>query len=78
MADLLTMEEIEAAYDGEWVVLTDVESKPDSVIRRARVYWHGSNHDEAWEKAEEIPPPRDIGVLYLGDPWAKDAPVPVL
>ena len=78
MSNLLTMEEIESVYRDEWVVLTDVESDPDSVILRARVYWHGADHNRAWEIAERIPPPRDIGVMYMGDPWADDAPAPML
>lgn len=78
MADLLAMEEIEARYDGEWVVLTDVEADPGPVFRRARVYWHGADHDEAWERAGELPPPLNIAVLYMGEWIVEDGPIPVL
>ena len=77
MADLLTMEEIEATYDGEWVVLIDVESDAGPVFRRGRVVWHGADHEEAWERAQEIDSPR-IAVLYAGDWSGESEPIPVL
>jgi hypothetical protein len=78
MSDLLTIEQIEATYDGEWVVLTDVEADHGPVLRRARVYWHGPDHDEAWERAGDIPPPVKIAVLHMGEWAVEGGPIPVL
>ena len=77
MSELLTMEEIEAEYDSQWVVLVDIESDPGPVLRRARVVWHGADHDEAWAKAAEVES-RHIGVLYIGEWSAEDEPIPML
>ncbi len=77
MSELLTMEEIEAEYDSQWVVLVDIESDPGPVLRRARVVWHGADHDEAWAKAAEVDS-RHIGVLYIGELWADEEPIPIL
>jgi hypothetical protein len=78
MGDVLTIEQIEATYDGEWVVLTDVEADHGPVLRRARVYWHGADHEEAWRRAAELAPPVNIAVLYVGEWSVEDGPIPVL
>jgi hypothetical protein len=69
MQPILTLEEIETRYDGEWVLLADIESDPGPVFRRGRVLWHGTDQDECWAT---------VGVLYVGD-WSADIePVPIL
>jgi hypothetical protein len=76
--EILTMEEIKARYDGEWVVLIDVESDPGPVLRRAHVYWHGADGDQAWSKVDELPAPLNAAVLYIGAIYADEEPVPIL
>ncbi|MGH2588862.1 MAG: hypothetical protein ACRDJE_28390 [Dehalococcoidia bacterium] len=71
------MKEIEEKYKDRWVVLVDLENDPDRVVRRARVFWHGDDHDEAWAKVDEIPPSQPVGVFYMGDP-IPDGVVPIL
>jgi hypothetical protein len=77
MTELLTMEEIERRFDGEWVVLTDIEDEPGPKIKRARVYWHGADQDEAWDKVGELPKPFHVAVWYMG-PLIDDDIVPIL
>lgn len=77
MDTLLPIEEIEATYPDEWVLLTDIESGPGPVVRRARVVWHSADRDECWAKADMIPPPAAIGVFYTGEPF-EDGVVPIL
>jgi hypothetical protein len=77
MDALLPIEEIEATYPDEWVLLTDIESDPGPVVRRARVVWHSTDRDECWAKADTIPPPATIGVFYMGEPF-EDGVVPIL
>jgi hypothetical protein len=77
MSDLLTMAEIEAAYDGEWVVLDQIESGPGSEIVRARVVWHGKDHDEAWARSYDTDS-RRIAVFYVGPIRADEEPVLML
>ena len=69
MTELLTIEEIEARYPREWVVLADVDSDPGPVVRRGRVFWHGTDEEELWVAANTTPF-RHIAVLYMG-------PVPI-
>jgi hypothetical protein len=78
MPELLTMDEIEERHRGEWVVLTDVESDPGPVIKRARVHWHGTDRDEALERASELPLPLNAGILFMGEVWSEGDPIPVL
>ena len=68
---MLTIEEMERRYPGEWVVVTDVQEdrdpeEPDLVVRRARVHWHGPSRDEADAVADAIPPPCSVGVWFMG------------
>jgi hypothetical protein len=78
MSELLTIEEIEARYPREWVLLTDVESDPGPVIRRGRVVWHGLDTDEAWKLAQELPVPRRLAVLFMGEIYADEEPILIL
>jgi hypothetical protein len=71
------MEEIEAAYDGEWVVLDKIESGPKREILRARVVWHGADHAEAWARSYDTDS-RHIAVFYIGDWSGETEPIPVL
>jgi len=77
MSEMMTMEQIEATYKDEWVLLADIEEDPGPVIRRARVIWHGNSREEGWDRAESVES-RHIGVLFVGDLFPPDAPVPVL
>jgi hypothetical protein len=77
MDTLLTIEEIKAKYSDEWVLLADIESDPGPILRRARVVWHSTDRDECWAKVDTIPPPRHIGVLFMGEPF-EDGVYPML
>jgi len=77
MDGLLTLAQIEKQYNGEWVLLADIESDPGPVFRRGRVVWHSADQDECWAKAAEHAS-TNIGVLYAGEWSADDEPVPIL
>jgi hypothetical protein len=54
MSESLPFKEITSRYDGEWVVLTDIEpTEGADPIERARVLFHGGE-EESWRKACEI------------------------
>jgi hypothetical protein len=77
MDAIVSLEEIERRFNGEWVLLADIESDPGPVFRRGRVIWHSTDQDECWAKAAETTA-SNIGVLYIGE-WSADTePVPVL
>jgi hypothetical protein len=46
MSEILTMEEIEKKYDGEWVLIEDVESNEQLEILRGKVTYHGKDKNE--------------------------------
>jgi hypothetical protein len=77
VTELLTIEEIEAQFPREWVLLTDVESDPGPVVRHGRVYWHGTDEDELWVAANASPS-QHIAVLYMGSVPINDGVVFVL
>lgn len=41
MNEILTMEEIERRFDGEWVLIEDVEANEQLEIIRGKVTYHG-------------------------------------
>lgn len=67
MNDVLTMEEIEARYTGEWVLLENPETDGGQNVVRGRLLWHSPDRDEIHRKDLEFSP-RDAAVLYIGDP----------
>ena len=67
MSEILTMEEIEAKYDQEWVLLEDPEVTESEEIRSAKVVWHSKDEAEIWRKAGELRPVRPE-ILFIGEP----------
>jgi hypothetical protein len=67
MNDVLTMEEIEARYTGEWVLLENPEIDTLQNVLRGRLLWHSPDRDEIDRKDVELCP-RDAAVLFIGDP----------
>jgi hypothetical protein len=68
MSDTMTMEEIQARFDREWVLLADPEWTEATDITAGKVLFHSSDHDEVWRRAQELPAPVHIAVLYIGRP----------
>jgi hypothetical protein len=66
MGEIMTMEEIEARFDSEWVLLEDPEYTEALEIKRGRVLWHSEDRDELYRKAMELRPTH-LAVLYTGD-----------
>jgi hypothetical protein len=66
MNDVLTMEEIEARYSGEWVLIEDPEIDAVQRVRRGRVRWHGQDPDEGWLRAREMGI-RNAAVYWMGE-----------
>ena len=54
MSEILTMEEIEKKFDGEWVLIEDVETDEKLEVLRGKVVFHGNDKDELHQKADEI------------------------
>lgn len=70
MSEILTMEEIESRFDGEWVLIEDVETDERLEILRGRVAYHGTDPDELHRRAVESKSDY-IASRYIGAPDPK-------
>lgn len=78
MSEPMTMEEIEALYDREWVLLAEIESDFGPIFRRARVVWHSKDEAECWARIDGSPRVLPIGVLWIGTIRADEEPILML
>ena len=65
--EVLTWEEIERRFDGEWVVLDEPEVTDQLDIVRGRLVYHGDDKEEAEDTVHERGL-RDYAIMFLGDP----------
>jgi hypothetical protein len=74
-SELLTWAEIERRYDGEWVLLGDVQYITDDPaeveIAHARVLEHTDDHEDLWRRADRRPP-ESGAMLFIGEPSPTD------
>ena len=65
MDDVMTLSQIEAQFQSEWVLLEDPQTNEALEVQSGRVLWHGKDRDEVYRKAVEVRPKR-FAVLYTG------------
>jgi hypothetical protein len=65
MDELLTIEEIEARYAPEWVLIGEPQTDETLKLRAGKVLFHGLDQDEVCRKAMEYPPGR-YALRFLG------------
>lgn len=65
MDDVMTLSEIEARFDSEWILIGDPVTNEALDVTRGRVLWHGKDRDEMYRKAVELRPTR-FAILYTG------------
>ncbi len=70
MSEILTMEEIEKKYDGEWVLIEDVEANEHLEVIRGKVAYHGKDKNELHRRAKKSESSY-ITTRYLGKPDPK-------
>jgi hypothetical protein len=70
MDEVLTIEEIERRFSGEWVLIADPELDDHLAVVQGRVLFHDADRDVVDHKDCELAP-RDAAVLYVG-PWPRD------
>ena len=68
MPRIMTLEEIEAEFDSEWVLINEPEVRENLTIIRGEVIWHGKDRDELDRKIGEIPGLWSLAVWYTGQP----------
>jgi hypothetical protein len=67
MDTLMTMEEIEARFDGEWVLIEDPVWNELDEVAAGRVRLHGRDHEAPYREAMELGPAR-AAVSFIGQP----------
>jgi hypothetical protein len=66
MDEVLTMEEIQARYEPDWVLIAEPEVDDQLEVLRGKVVFHSPGRDAVWHKAQELKLDR-IAVRYLGE-----------
>lgn len=66
MSEILTMEEIERKFDGEWVLIEDVEANDQLEIIRGKVTYHGKDKNELHRRAKKSESSY-IATRYIGE-----------
>ena len=65
MAEILSIQEIQSRYDGEWVLIGDPEVDASLVVQRGSVLWHSKNRDEVYRQARLLKP-KHCAFLFVG------------
>jgi hypothetical protein len=65
MDDVLTIAQIEAQFESEWVLIEDPQTNEALEVQRGKVRWHSKDRDEVYRKAVELRP-RRFAMLYTG------------
>jgi hypothetical protein len=65
MDEVLTIEEIEARYAPEWVLIAEPQTDEALNVLAGKVLFHSPDRDEVYRKAQELRLDR-IAVRYLG------------
>jgi hypothetical protein len=65
MNDVMTVAQIEAQFESEWVLLEDPQTNEALEVQGGMLLWHGKDRDEVYRKAVELRPKR-FAVLYTG------------
>jgi hypothetical protein len=64
--EILTVEQIEASFESEWVLLEDPQTNKAQQVKSGKLRWHSKDRDEVYRKAVELHPKR-FAVLYTGE-----------
>ena len=51
MNEVLTVQEIEARYEAEWILVEDPEVTPQLEVVGGKVLFHSKDRDEVYQKA---------------------------
>ena len=65
MDEILTIDEIQARYAPDWVLIGDPQTDESLRVRAGKVLFHSPDQDEVCRKAAECPPGR-YALRFLG------------
>ncbi|HYU18105.1 MAG TPA: hypothetical protein VEQ11_05360 [Chloroflexota bacterium] len=61
----MSVEEIHARFEAEWVLLEDPQTTDSLEVKAGKVLWHSKDRDEVYRKALELRP-KHSALLYTG------------
>ena len=65
MSEIMSLTEIQARFDSEWILLENHETNDDLEVQSGKVLWHSKDRDEVYRKARELRPVHSA-ILYTG------------
>ena len=65
MEEVLTIAQIEAQFDSEWILVGEPQTNESLGVQSGKVLWHSKDRDEVYRKAVELRPRRSA-MLYTG------------
>ena len=65
MEEVLTIAQIEARFDSEWILVGDPQTNEALEVQSGKVLWHSKDREEVYRKAVELRPKRSA-MLYTG------------
>ncbi len=65
MDELLTLAQIEAQFESEWILIEAPLTNEALEVQGGTVRWHGKDREEVYRKAVEMRPKR-FAILYTG------------
>jgi hypothetical protein len=65
MDEVLTIAEIEAKFDSEWILIEDPSIDEALAVRSGTVLWHDKDREEVYRRAVEARPKR-FAIVYTG------------
>ena len=65
MDDILTITQIEAQFDSEWVLVEAPQTDDALEVQSGKVRWHSKDREEVYRQAVALRPKR-FAILYTG------------
>ena len=65
MDEVLTLAEMQARFDTEWVLIEDPQTNESLEVQRGKVRFHSKDRDEVYREAVKLRPKR-FAMLYTG------------
>ncbi len=65
MEEVLTIAQIEAQFDSEWILVGDPQTNEALEVQSVKVLWHSKDREEVYRKAVELRPRRSA-MLFSG------------
>lgn len=66
MSQQMSIDEIEAAFQSEWVLVEDYDTDEHHEVVRGKVLHHSKDRDEVYRKAAALKPHR-FAMIYTGE-----------